>query len=107
MFWILGLLISLFIMYSDYAHYFYTKRHGKKSKVPRLLSLFITVTLPMLAATEILNELGAGEVAYQIRQKEISCIGLYSDQQRLQKKHLYWLSHLICKKATTMRRFGY
>lgn len=63
MFWILGLLISLFIMYSDYAHYFYTKRHGKKSKVPRLL---ITVTLPMLAATEILNELGAGEVAYQV-----------------------------------------
>lgn len=42
------------------------KRHGKKSKVPRLLSLFITVTLPMLAATEILNELGAGEVAYQV-----------------------------------------
>lgn len=66
MFWILGLLISLFIMYSDYAHYFYTKRHGKKSKVPRLLSLFITVTLPMLAATEILNELGAGEIAYQV-----------------------------------------
>ncbi len=57
MFWILGLLISLFIMYSDYAHYFYTKRHGKKSKVPRLLSLFITVTLPMLAA---------GEIAYQV-----------------------------------------
>ncbi len=66
MFWILGLFISLFIMYSDYAHYFYTKRHGKKSKVSHLLSLLITVTLPMIATTEILNDLGAGKVTYQV-----------------------------------------
>ncbi|EDM60815.1 conserved hypothetical protein [Vibrio parahaemolyticus AQ3810] len=60
----------------------------------------------MLAATEILNELGAGEIAYQVcviivsalvgllvclseqyrfKAEEISCIGLNSYQQRLQK----------------------
>ncbi|EOX4788951.1 hypothetical protein ACIL2U_001585 [Vibrio alginolyticus] len=66
MFWILGLLVSLFIMYSDYAHYFYTKRHGKKSRVSRLLSLLITVTLPMIATIEILNDLNVEKTSYQV-----------------------------------------
>ncbi|EGQ7901879.1 hypothetical protein ACS0KU_000352 [Vibrio alginolyticus] len=66
MFWILGLLVSLFIMYSDYAHYFYTKRHGKKSRVSRLLSLLITVTLPMIATIEILNDLNVEDTSYQV-----------------------------------------
>ncbi|MDF5463397.1 hypothetical protein P3710_30905, partial [Vibrio parahaemolyticus] len=66
MFWILGLLVSLFIMYSDYAHYFYTKRHGKKSRVSRLLSLLITVTLPMIATIEILNDLSVEGTSYQV-----------------------------------------
>ncbi len=66
MFWILGLFISLFILYSDYAYYFFSRRRGVKLKRTKLISLAVTVTLPMVAATEVLNDFEVTGRAYQL-----------------------------------------
>ncbi len=65
MFWILALFISLFVLYSDYAYYFYSRRRGARLKTTKLVSLALTVTLPMLAATEILNDFKVTGTTYQ------------------------------------------
>ncbi|MBG0761849.1 hypothetical protein BOO22_20840 [Vibrio cidicii] len=66
MFWILGLFLSLFILYSDYAHYFHCRRKGMTLKKSKLISLALTVTLPMVAATELLNDFEVTKVTYQV-----------------------------------------
>lgn len=66
MFWILGLVISLFVLYSDYAYYFYSRRRGVRLKKSKLISLALTVTLPMVATTEVLNDFEVTGVTYQV-----------------------------------------
>ncbi|POB90254.1 hypothetical protein CRN40_00895 [Vibrio vulnificus] len=66
MFWILGLFVSLFILYSDYAYYFYSRRRGVRLTKSKLISLALSVTLPMIATTEILNDFEVNGVTYQV-----------------------------------------
>lgn len=66
MFWILGLVISLFVLYSDYAYYFCSRRRGVRLKKSKLISLALTVTLPMVATTEVLNDFEVTGVTYQV-----------------------------------------
>lgn len=66
MFWVLGFFVSLFILYSDYAHYFYSRRRGLSLQGHKAVSLVITVTLPMVAVTQILNDLDVSGYLCQV-----------------------------------------